>query len=401
MITDNELRLLWDTYLRDGKLSPAEWQHLRLLFLDPRYKGLLEELLTELYETQPEKANSNAPSFPEAYAEVWEKLEAESNTSASPVLPLHRRGWWRYAAAAALLGAICLTFFFWWPRPSSGLTAKLPQNVDTTIQPGGDRATLTLADGSVILLTEAADGTLASQGSSRVIKRSNGEIVYEGGGSENSAPLYNTVSTPRGGKFRLSLPDGSKVWLNAASSLRYPTSFTGSTRDVVLTGEAYFEIAHNPAQPFHVQANDMQVEVLGTHFNVMAYDNEAGLATTLLEGSVRVRTPRQQMQLKPGEQALEEGGAMSLRHDVNVQQVVAWKNDYFQFNGDGLDRLMRQLERWYDVTVVYEGAVPQKSFGGKVSRSSPLTDVLKALELAGVKFRMEGRKIIVADMNQK
>lgn len=256
---------------------------------------------------------------------------------------------------------------------------------------------LTLSDGSVIELDNAGNGTLAQQGATRVIKLANGQLAYKAGNASDTATMYNTIATPRGLQYQIVLPDGSKVWLNAASSLRYPTAFKG-TREVALTGEAYFEIAENAAMPFRVNAGAMQVEVLGTGFNVMAYENEASVAATLLEGKIAVNNKGERRQLKPGEQALlDKGGNMRVTQDVNVGQVIAWKNNYLQFDDNELAYVMRQIERWYDVQVWYEGGVPNRKFGGKISLSSPLSDVLKALELSKVKCTFNNRTITISN----
>ncbi|RYZ31243.1 MAG: FecR family protein, partial [Sphingobacteriales bacterium] len=333
---------------------------------------------------------------------VWAKLEPQHQIPAGEtlVVPISSpKQWWKYAAAAAVVLAIGIGLYQF--SRSNSSSAPLAQQTlasapDTTIQPGDNKATLMLDDGSVVTLSDAKDGLLADQGGTSVMKLSNGELAYESRNTSAATILYNTITTPRGGKYRLTLPDGSKVWMNAESSLRYPTSFSGDTRDVMLTGEAYFEIAHNPAQPFRVAVKDMKVEVLGTHFDIMAYDNEPVIATTLVEGSVRINAPSKQIQLTPGQQATQDNsGKLQVYNDVNIQQVLAWKNDYFQFNGDKLDKLMRQIERWYDVSAVYTGAIPDRKFGGKISRSSSLADVLKVLELSDVKFRVEGKTITV------
>jgi ferric-dicitrate binding protein FerR (iron transport regulator) len=356
-------------------------------------------LLNSVYEKTQDAAPAEHSSQ-QAFREVWQKLQLEQPETNASVIPISsRRQWWKYAAAAAILLAVGLGIYrFTADKPSPAIVARQTvTNSPTDIQPGGNKAMLTLADGSVVALNDVANGVLANQGGTNVVKLANGELAYESGNRQADAVLFNTIVTPRGGKYRLTLPDGSKVWMNAESTLRYPTAFNGDTREVSLTGEAYFEIAHNSAQPFHVQVRDIKVEVLGTHFDIMAYENEGVIATTLVEGSVRVSSSSQQLQLKPGQQALQDnnGAGMKIINEVDIQQVLAWKNDYFQLSGDRLDRLMRQLERWYDVSVVYNGPVPEKRFGGKILRSSPLSDVLKALELSEVKFRVEGKTITV------
>ncbi|MBN8878479.1 MAG: FecR family protein [Sphingobacteriales bacterium] len=391
------LQLLWEKYINDRTLSATELSQLKELLRDDANREQVAELLQSLYDQNHETASVDYSSQA-AFREVWEKLEAE-NAEASPVIPLSpRRQWWKYAAAAVIVLAMGIWVYQFINRssPSSQLAGQ-QQYIDTaTIQPGDNKATLMLANGSILALTDADNGVLADQGGTNIVKLASGEIAYESGNNTEGPVLYNTIVTPRGGKYTVTLPDGSKVWMNAGSSLRYPTSFNGDTREVSLTGEAYFEIAHNPSQPFNVLVKDMKVAVLGTHFDIMAYDNEPAIATTLVEGAVHISSPSQEIQLKPGQQALQDSrGQLKVHDDVNIQQVLAWKNGYFQFNDDKLDRLMRQIERWYDVSVEYEGTIPERKFGGKIPRASPLSDVLKVLELSDVKFRVKGKTITV------
>lgn len=401
MTKQETLQLLWDKYVNDQPLNASEITQLRELISDDANRELVAGLLQSLYEQKKEAVPSDFSSQA-AFREVWDKLEPQGKTPAEETLVVQlspRKQWWKYAAAAVILLAIGAGIYQFSQRSSSPapLAEQKPSSTaDTTIQPGENKATLTLDDGSVVTLIDAKDGLLANQGGTNVMKLANGELAYESGTAAPNTVLYNTITTPRGGKYRLTLPDGSKVWMNAESSLRYPTAFNSNTREVMLTGEAYFEIAHNPSQPFHVSVKDMKVEVLGTHFDIMAYDNEPAIATTLVEGSVRINSSSQQIQLTPGQQAEQDNsGKLRVFDDVNIQQVLAWKNDYFQFNGDKLDKLMRQIERWYDVSAVYKGTIPDRKFGGKISRSSSLADVLKVLELSDVKFRVEGKTITV------
>lgn len=397
MTKQETLKLLWEKYVSDQKLSASEIRQLKALVQDKHNQELLTELLNSVYE-QEQGITPAEYSSQDAFKEVWARLQDEEDKTSVPIIPItSRRQWWKYAAAAIVVLAVGLGVYQWHGgKVSEPVARQQNKMIDDRIVPGGNKAMLKLADGSVIALNDAENGMLTKQGGTKVLKLADGELVYETDNKQAVAGVFNTIITPRGGKYQLVLPDGSKVWMNAASSLRYPTAFDGKTREVFLTGEAYFEIAHNPAQPFHVRVNDMQVEVLGTHFNIMAYENEAANAVTLVEGAVSVSTPVQQVRLKPGQQMLQESnGNMNVLSDVNVQQVLAWKNGYFQFNSERLDRLMRQIERWYDVSVVYAGTVPDRKFGGKISRSSPLGDVLKALELSDVKFKVEGKTITV------
>ncbi|RYY60664.1 MAG: FecR family protein [Chitinophagaceae bacterium] len=398
MTRQETLRLLWEKYVHDQKLDAAQLRQLRDLVQDPANQPLVAELLDSTYsETTNDVAAELAPAA--AFHETWEKLQHIDQVRSAPVVSLRPRSNWRkYAAAAVLVLAIGFTMYrFTRSTDTVALVDPTPaRNDDSLIAPGGNKATLTLADGSVVSLNDQANGVVASQGATSVVKLSNGELAYQVAEGSSTPAGYNSITTPRGGKYQVALPDGSKVWMNAESSLRYPTSFSSNERIVELTGEAYFEVAHNPSKPFHVMVNKMDIKVLGTHFNVMAYANEDIIATTLVEGSVQLNSPLHKMQLKPGQQGVQpENGVFQLNENPDIRQVLAWKNDYFQFNNERVDKLMRQLERWYDVSVVYENGLPDRKFGGKIPRSSPLKDVLKALELSDVKFRVSGKTITV------
>jgi len=271
------------------------------------------------------------------------------------------------------------------------------------VAPGGNKATLTLANGSKIILDSTHNGALTEQGGINVVKL-NGQLAYKPGGNKTVELLYNTVTTPKGGQYQLLLADGSRVWLNAASSLRFPTAFIGNERKVELTGEGYFEVAKNASVPFKVNiAGKCEVEVLGTHFNINAYADEATVNTTLLEGKVKV-TAVTQLQpathkaqiLSPGQQTLlYSSGMIKLNTNVNVEEVMAWRNGVFNFDGADIDVVLRQLARWYDVSIVFEGEVPRRNFAGEMQRDLNLSQVLRILEKNNVRFRIEGKKLIV------
>jgi transmembrane sensor len=264
------------------------------------------------------------------------------------------------------------------------------------VPPGRNKAILTLADGSSIVLDDAKDGAITQQGGVKIIKIG-GKLSYHTTNKLSNEIEYNTITTPRGGQYQLQLPDGSRVWINAASSLRFPTAFTGNERRVEINGEAYFEVAKNKSMPFIVKANDAEVQVLGTHFNVMAYDEEDVVNTTLLEGAVKFVSGDKISILKPGEQSqLSKNGQLKLVNDVDVDQVVAWKNGLFVFDNSELGTVMRQLSRWYDIDVVYRTKNVTTSFVGEIPRTSSLSDVLKVIELTSkLHFEILGKKVIV------
>jgi transmembrane sensor len=268
------------------------------------------------------------------------------------------------------------------------------------VAPGGNRAVLTLAGGQKIILDSAAAGVLAEQGTTHVQKLGDGQLAYQAGrkgGNTSVAPLYNTLTTPRGGQYELTLPDGTKVWLNAASSITYPTAFTGNSRTVEMTGEAYFEVAHDKKRSFMVKASGQTIQDIGTHFNVNAYTDEPAQVTTLLEGAVTVGGHP----LLPGEKATVTGATANGGGVIDVtkgdpDQAVAWKNGLFHFTDAGLQTVMRQLSRWYNVDVTYEGNIPPRQFTGMIGRSLTLNQVLKGLAMERVHYQIEeGNKLII------
>jgi transmembrane sensor len=284
-------------------------------------------------------------------------------------------------------------------------------DVRNDILPGYNKAILTLADGSKISLDDAANGLLASQGNIAITKTENGQIVYEKNNVDKSKFIshrsaINTIQTPKGGKYQIRLPDGSKVWLNSASTLIYPTTFAGNERKVQLKGEAYFEIAPNKNVPFRVESDNQIVEVLGTHFNINSYDDEDYVKTTLLEGSVKVilsSNPNEISKtklLKPGEQSLTKSSQSGIRiENADTEKAVAWKNGYFKFRNTPIKEIMREIERWYDVELVYEGKIPSDEFTGFISNDVKISAVLKIMEESGgVKFSVKGKKLKVKSM---
>ncbi len=301
------------------------------------------------------------------------------------------------AAVLALLFAGTWLYFNTSDSAKTGTKNIVKTEHKQTIMPGSDKAILTLSDGTVIVLDSTLNGTLALQGNSKIIKL-NDQVVYNNQAGTAIETTYNTLSTPRGGQYMLTLEDGTKVWLNAASSIKYPSAFNAGERTVELTGEAYFEVAKDMGRPFAVKVNGMAVNVLGTHFNVMAYENEEATAITLLEGAVNVTKDKDKVSLRPGQQALlKTGAALKVINNVNLEETVAWKNGYFQLDHTRLVVLMRQVERWYNVDVVYEGKIPNRQFGGKISRKSDIRDIIKILEVSKVYSRTEGDKIIILD----
>ena len=264
----------------------------------------------------------------------------------------------------------------------------------TKILPGRNKAILQLANGEKIVLDSLNNEVINENAG--VIKAKNGQLIYGNNQTASQEINYNTVSIPNGGQYQIVLSDGTKVWLNSASSLHYPVTFIGKERTVELTGEAYFEVAKNAGMPFKVKVKNTIVEVLGTHFNVMAYDNEENLKTTLLEGAVKISAAGNVNILKPGQQLqLNNAGNATLVANADVDEAVAWKNGLFRFNDADISSIMKQLARWYDIDISFEGKIPPTHFGGEVSRNSDLSQVLKILETSGIHFKLEGRQLTV------
>lgn len=296
------------------------------------------------------------------------------------------------ATAAAVL--LIVTLGWWFTKQPSPDTAVAVNNNNNNGSPGGNRAVLTLGNGQRIVLDSAGNGTLFNQGGVHCIKLDSGSLAYNMG-SEPEEVQIHTLSTPVGGQFRIALADGTNVWLNAASSLKFPSSFRGNERSVEITGEAYFEVATDKAKPFKVAFNNSSVEVLGTHFNVMAYADEAKSKVTLLEGSVAVSNSSGRHLLKPGMQAFV--GNTITTGKANIEEAVAWKNGLFIFDNEDIHAIMRKLTRWYNVKPVYTTEMPGLTFSGTVSRYGNVSGVLSMLEMTeSVRFNLKGGTIEVS-----
>lgn len=362
---------------------------------------LLKQLIYRQLDSENEAGSASLkPVLDNSFQTIRQQIQLPHNSR-----PLYSR--LRYAAAAAVIIVAGTASWFLFNRKPGEETRQLSvqqQTPQNDVTPGGNKATLTLADGSVIVLDSATNGAIASEGGTKIIKLENGQLAYNAGGPGNGGPgnsgtatPYNTISTPRGGQYHIVLPDGSSVWLNAASSLRFPVAFTGKERRVEITGEAYFEISANASAPFFVKAGDIDVQVLGTSFNINAYYDEGSIKTTLLSGSVKVSNEASNAVLRPGQQAILNSrsgpeGKITLK-TIDTEDAIAWKNGLFLFNNTDIKSIMRQIARWYDVEVKYEGNIPENSFVGEVSRDSRLSEVLKILELSNVHFKIEGKTI--------
>lgn len=305
----------------------------------------------------------------------------------------------RFAAAAAVLLIVSAGLLYYQLAGNQNTHKQAFQKTEK-ILPGTDRAILTLADGRKIALDKNAAVLFSDSASGISIRKTaKGELIYEtlkSTGGNQSANAYNTIETPKGSQYKIILPDGTNVWLNAASSLRYPVVFNGPKREVELSGEGYFEVAKDPHMPFNVKSAKQTVEVLGTHFNINAYPDEQFIKTTLLEGKVVVSQSGEKKLMKPGQQVTSYGQTLTLDNLSDAQESVAWKNGIFLFHHEDLHSIMNRVSRWYDIEVEYKNEFNNQYYSGTISKFDNVTDVLKIMEMTGsVRFRIVGRRITV------
>ena len=390
------LEYLFNRYI-NGAITRMELQELTALMKDAANDEALRILVGKAIAAE-EGSGLRLPD--EAGASILESV-FQSEAAVDEVLRKGavRRLPWRYAAAAALLLTAGGWAYRWWGRrPAVPAQTVAVSKAGSDIAPGGNKAVLVLASGASITLDSVPNGNLAVQGGTRLVKLSDGSLSYRS--SARSAPgatLYNFLATPRGGQYQLILPDGTHVWLNAASSIRYPTEFSGTERRVEMSGEAYFEVVKNKSMPFVVHVNQgPDIKVLGTHFDVFAYKDESVVKTTLVEGSVLVTDGRASATLTPGQQAqVMKNGSIQLIREADIRKELAWKNGQFDFDNTDLPTIMRQISRWYDVDLEYEAHYDSSRFGGGLSRRLNLSNVLAMLRNSGVPTKLEGRKITI------
>ncbi|PWS32057.1 FecR family protein [Pedobacter paludis] len=367
-------------------------------------KALVESW--HLAELSAKKSELNHTDLIEAKNQIWNAIEEQTEFKTGNKYVL----WVKIASAAVVLFFIGFVI-------NNQIKKQIPAEQDfsktttKTIKPGGNKATLTLADGSKISLTDATNGIIAKQAGINITKTNKGELIYTvaSASSAKAKDLFNTIETPRGGQYQVNLPDGTKVWLNAESSLKYPAVFNQSNRVVELKGEAYFEVAKllnrsGKRVPFKVKSNlgegrNQEVEVLGTHFNINAYQDEPSNKTTLLEGSVRILNVSASTSnlLKPGQQSIiRSSSPLILVKDVDAEEAVTWKDGFFSFNDENLETIMNKISRWYNVDIEYRGNKINKLFGGRISRFNSVNEVLETLQTTGdVHFKIEERRILV------
>lgn len=358
-------------------------------------RRIFEELTSDAYLIEAVgdayKIDSDPVARQKMHALIAAEQEVETGTRKTKIRSL----WFRLAAAAVFFILISITTIYILRKEKEPGTVVVNQNVKPDIAPGANKATLTLADGSTIVLDSAAMGQLAQQGATQIINK-DGQLVYTGGKrEENSAVFYNTVSTSKGQTYPLLLSDHSRIWLNAESSIRFPVSFTGDERRVEITGEVYFEIAHDAAKPFFATVNGVNIQVLGTKFNVNAYADESAIKTTLIEGSVSISKGTQKKRITPGQQAQVVANEISIADNVDVGKITAWRQGYFRFKEDKLFEAMKNIARWYNIEVAFEGNAANIELSGNINRSSNLSSIVRLLAAMDVQARIEGRKLIV------
>ncbi|HSZ31948.1 MAG TPA: FecR family protein [Puia sp.] len=380
------LRNLLDKYLT-GTLSDQERDHLDKLLQLRENSFLLERIMLEEFEQHRFEGEGHEQVLSLIQENILNAVHQVRKTRT-----IHIRRW---AAAAAILILISTSYFIFYPKSVNPVTTQIAET-GADIAPGGNKAILTLSNGSTIRLDSTSDGAIAHEDETNILKTDSGHLLYQKSNNLEAEAKLNTLATPRGGTFQLTLSDGTKVWLNAASSITYPSSFTGTDRKVTITGEAYFEVAKDRSKPFLVSVNDMVITVLGTHFNINAYENETQVKTTLFEGSIALKAGQYNSLLKPGEQA-ESGnnGKINILQQDDLNQVIAWKTGYFNFRDADLPTVMRQLERWYDIDVRYNGQVPERRFRGELPRNLTLKEVLNVLKEVKINYKIDGKMLII------
>lgn len=371
----------------EGNLTAAEKAELDDFLKDPASRETFVATVSQLTEETEEQA-----AFDESLEPVLSRVLDIDRTPVTPVVRF-RFPYGRVAAIVVLAAGIAGYFYWSHKAPQQSQLAQNEQTQPAEVMPGSNKATLILEDGTAVQLDSTGSQTIR-QGNT-VVQRNNGQLLYNG--KPATAKLsYNILSTPKGGQYQVVLPDGTRVWLNAASRLKYPVAFTGSDRLVELEGEAYFETAKDAHKPFKVKAGDLEVQVLGTSFDIMAYKNEKHTHTTLISGAVKVASEKESKLLQPGQQAVINANAGIGVNTVNTDEVIAWKNGYFSFRDADIAAVMRQLERWYDVTVSYPSGIPKGTFSGEMGRGLTLSEALKILEQTNVNFKIEaGRHIVI------
>lgn len=379
--------LLIQKYI-DGTASPEEREQLLNWYRSQQPETVEWPAATEIEERQ-------------VYNRMLSNIDQHIDASYPQPVPLSK--WYYIAAAAAIfmIGSFATVLYLDKAAPEKIQVLTFKNDV----KPGGNKAILKLADGSELVLDGATKDSFAHQQGLNIAQIGDGQLAFDkqpkDAQTDSGAPKYNTISTPKGGQYRIILPDGTKVWLNAISSIRFPSYFSAGERRVEITGEAYFEVSKNKQMPFRVISGPQALEVLGTKFNINAYANEPQINTTLAEGSIRLNriNASESSILKPGEQAQLKTGNSKLGAKIvaaDLDEALAWKNDAFVFNDMPITEIMQQIERWYDIELVYSGPKPDLRFTGIIPRSSNLSTFLKVLEgSGGLKFGIDHKKVFI------
>jgi transmembrane sensor len=425
-MTEMDQQAMGDLFQKflENACSPAETEQLMEWLQQPENQLLWRGWIRQQLEVDMPGHVTQAAALPDHLERrlqaIMEKINTPTEAPVEQMPSRSRRP--RLFIAASLIGLLGLAGLFIYRQTSKQASAAV-DSAKTDIPPGGNKAVLTLASGKQIVLDDAGNGALAKQGNATVVKTGGGKLAYEAAKEKTISTeiVYNTLATPRGGQFELTLPDGTATWLNSASSIKYPTAFTGAERTVEVTGEVFFDVKKNPAQPFRVKVNGKeQVEVLGTSFDVNSYDDEAVIKTTLVDGAVKVsilNNPRSinrklspspnSVVIKPGQQAqlanqgnqngvnAVVGQPFTVIKDADIDEVLAWKQDMFLFYKSDLETILRQVSRWYNVDVVFRDKYTNQHFGGGISRKLNLSQVLKMLEASGVRFKLEDKNLVV------
>lgn len=325
---------------------------------------------------------------------IFSAIVPEATKAAT--VPIWRKKGLKYAAAALFFVASAATYFILTSQKRELKTiTEYPANLHD-IEPGGNIVILTLGDGSSVILDSVANGLITQQGNTTITKLRDGSISYVETNKDPAKALINTMTTPRGGQYQLTLPDNTKVWLNASSSISFPTHFGGTDRRVTISGEIYFEVAENKNQPFIVQINNQaSIEVLGTRFNVKCYNDEPNIKATLVEGAVRVWNNSKTIVLTPGQQAVVEADDIAIIKNADIDHTLAWKHGFFNFKKADIQRVMLELSRWYNIEVTFQGAIPVRKFSGEMDRGLTLRQVLKILKQSDVNYTLEGNRLII------
>ena len=371
-----------------GTLTDKEKLELSDLLHDPQYREQLEQSFTENFADPDFKDLAD----PESLELIYQHIQLRKQPATIRRMFPYRFRW--AAAAAAILVLATGTYFFFSPSSKPAIVNTKDTLKNDVAAPAYTKAVLLLADGKEIVLDNTTNGQLAVQENINIIKRGDGQLIYSANQSirADGSQHMNTLTVPRGSRpLQLTLTDGTKIWLNAAASITYPVVFSGDERKVQITGEAYFEVAKDATRKFYVSANGIETEVLGTHFNINAYEDETNVKITLLEGSINVSAPGSLQHLAPGQQAQwENKGTIKVLNDVDTDEVMAWKEGVFDFNGMDMKSVMRQLARWYNVEVEYQGKITEIHFSGIINRSNNISQVLKMLQsTGGIGFRVE------------